>query len=264
MTLDGMSKMFAQERKRLILKTLEEKKRVTISELEDLLHVSGTTIRNDLSELEASHLLVRTHGGAMWVDHVVSVEETIDDRQGKKITEKEEIAKLACLYVHEHDTIFLDTGTTCFQIAVAFSKLNRSLTIITNDMRVALQLQKSPKIHVIVLGGSMRNGFECTLGAETILSLMKYSFDEAFLAANGISLEQGMTTPDLETAKVKEVALTRSQHNYLVVDHDKFEKVTATKFGDLEDIDAILTDSKIDSDLLSLYENNHMTIIHEH
>lgn len=255
--------MFAQERKELILKTLEKKKRITISELEALLHVSGTTIRNDLSELEESHLLVRTHGGAMWVDQVMRVEETIDDRQGKKIKEKEEIAQIALNYLHPHDTIFLDTGTTCDRIAVALSQSSIPLSVVTNDMRVALQLQKSQNIHVIVLGGAMRNGFECTVGGETILTLMNYSFDEAFIAANGVSLEKGLTTPDPETAKVKEVAMKQARFNYVVVDHEKLEKVTAKKFGTIEALDAIITDHDVTPQIASFYAKNNITLINE-
>jgi DeoR family transcriptional regulator of aga operon len=57
--------MLSEERRREILKLLEEQGRVTVSSLTDNFHISAVTIRSDLDELEAKELLVRSHGGAI-------------------------------------------------------------------------------------------------------------------------------------------------------------------------------------------------------
>ena len=53
-----------KERQRRILDRVEEKGKVSISELARLSGVSGVTIRKDLAELESLHYLSRAHGYA--------------------------------------------------------------------------------------------------------------------------------------------------------------------------------------------------------
>lgn len=244
--------MFAQERKELILKILEEKKRVTIQELTEALDVSGTSVRTYLSELEKQHQLIRTHGGAMKIESRY-IEQTMAARKGKMEKEKEEIAKIAVSYIPAHASIFLDTGTTCLAIAKELHNYSEEITIITNDLRVALELQQNQNIKVMVLGGMVRNAYECTLGSKVISSLSDLSIDISFLAGNGISLKKGISTPNLETAEVKAHVLQSCQKNYLVMDHSKFEKDTLTKFANLNDFDCIFTDSGLDEKILKQY-----------
>ena len=57
--------MQPQERQQLILKRLDARGQVTISDLSRRLSVSEMTIRRDLDQLETEGLLRRTHGGAV-------------------------------------------------------------------------------------------------------------------------------------------------------------------------------------------------------
>lgn len=244
--------MFAQERKELILQILEEKKRVTIQDLTEALGVSGTSVRTYLSELEQQHQLIRTHGGAMKIENRY-IEQTMAARKGKMEKEKQEIAKIAVSYIQPNESIFLDTGTTCLAIAKELQDYPEEITMITNDLRVALELQQNKNIKVIVLGGMVRNAYECTLGSKVIDSLSDLSIDSSFLAGNGISLKKGVSTPNLETAEVKAQVIKSCQKNYLVMDHSKFEKDTLTKFANLSDFDCIFTDSGLEDSLFKQY-----------
>lgn len=252
--------MFAQERKNLILETLQQKKRVTIAELTDLLQVSGTTVRMYLTELEQQHKLLRTHGGAMWIDAGYGTEETMDARQGKDLPQKQAIARLAVQELNAKETIFLDTGTTCVQIAEELLYRKIPMTVVTNDVRVALTLQKSNVLQVVMLGGTLRNAYECTLGAGMIEEMERYYFDTALIAANGVSAEYGISTPHPETAQAKRAALKQAKRSIVVVDHTKLEKVTATKFADIHDVDEILTDPEASEQLLAQYQQQGIRI----
>ena len=57
-----MAKM--SERHTQILELLTEQKRVEVTELSELLHVSQVTIRKDLDQLENAGLILRAHGFA--------------------------------------------------------------------------------------------------------------------------------------------------------------------------------------------------------
>ena len=57
--------MDINERREEILKILADREYVTVEEFSKGLGVSAVTIRTDLTSLEESGLLIRTHGGAM-------------------------------------------------------------------------------------------------------------------------------------------------------------------------------------------------------
>ena len=54
--------MLSNERHRQIISYLEQKNTVTVQELTDILYASSSTIRRDLSELEAQGFVKRIHG----------------------------------------------------------------------------------------------------------------------------------------------------------------------------------------------------------
>lgn len=56
--------MLAEERFREILKIVNEKKTVTVTELTELLDTSESTIRRDLTQLHKRGALLKVHGGA--------------------------------------------------------------------------------------------------------------------------------------------------------------------------------------------------------
>ena len=64
--------MFARERKEEMLAYMRVHKRAGIHELSEEFHVTGATIRSDLSELEKEGHLIRTHGGALLKEEEVT------------------------------------------------------------------------------------------------------------------------------------------------------------------------------------------------
>lgn len=234
--------MFAEERKAVIVKILQEKKRVTNHELIEQLHVSGTTIRSYLSELEAQHKLIRTHGGAMIIEDPIVDEESISARIDKNIEEKRYIAHIAKRFIHTHDTILLDTGTTCLEFAKCLLDFD-SITVITNDLQIAFELQKNPHIHIIFLGGTVRNFYNCTVGSTVISALQNLSIDTGFIAANAFSKQYEISTPHLETAEVKKAMMTCCHQRYLLIDSAKIGQRTLCTFAHSSDFDGIITNT---------------------
>ena len=70
------------------------------------------------------------------------------------------------------------------------------LKVVTNDLNIALELQKKPSIQVILIGGTVRNQFECTFGSLGIEFLERISVDKLFLSPNALSVSKGLTTPN--------------------------------------------------------------------
>ena len=57
--------MLTEERFKLILDILKEKKSVTVNELVEELHISESTVRRDLTSLDKMGKLNKVHGGAI-------------------------------------------------------------------------------------------------------------------------------------------------------------------------------------------------------
>ena len=137
--------LYAEERKQSIVNIVNEKNRIQVAELADLFNVTGSTIRNDLRELENEGLVTRTHGGVIKRDFQRSVE--IIPKSREFTNEKYRIAERAVRLIEENDILAIDTGTSCraFAEKLINSSLKR-LTILTYDLEIGLLLSEKPII----------------------------------------------------------------------------------------------------------------------
>lgn len=240
--------MFMEERKEKIISYLRANKRVTVEELTELFGVTGTTIRTDLKELEATGLLLRTYGGAILKEDKLKKEDSLKDRNDKNITEKALIVRNALELVEEGETILIDAGTTLFEFAKSIAASKKVFTVVTNDLRVALELQKSETIDVIQIGGKIRNNFECVTGSMGLRFLEALHVDRLFLSADAVSAEKGVTTPNIDQAEMKKRMMELSPKAYLLCDSTKFDKRTLCVFSKVSDFDLILTDEGLNEE----------------
>ena len=233
--------MFAEERQEKILEMLKVNKRVSNTELIKKFGVSGTTIRIDLTELEQKGLLSTTHGGAILKEDPVYGEDSISSRR-------------------DGDTILLDSGTTALDLAELLKDIH-NLTVITNDLQIALKLQKYSEIHLILLGGRVRTSFECTVGGMGIRALEELSVDKVFMTTNALSLQKGATTPNLDNAEIKREMMKIGNQRYLLCDSSKIGTKTVCSFAKIEEFDVIITDDKISKELKDSIEKLHIEVI---
>lgn len=245
--------MFTEERRNLIYDLIQNKKRIAIDELIEKFQVSGTTIRTDLTSLEKAGKIIRTHGGAMLKEEQLTGEDPISSRKGMNLLQKQKIAQEARKLIQDGDTILLDSGTTGLELAKLLKDTN-DVTVITNDLQIALELQKMQNIYLIMLGGRVRNFFECTIGSSALRFLEGLSVDKAFVTANAVSIAKGITTPSIETAEIKEAMMKVADRKYLICDSSKIGRRTTCSFGKLEDLHMILTDSEVTEEFIKAAE----------
>jgi DeoR family fructose operon transcriptional repressor len=241
--------MFAEERKRMIVNEVNKRYKITVPQLCELFMVSPATIRNDLRDLESLGYLKRTHGGAIKNNEQTNFELNSVEKEVSHVKEKAAIADTAVRFVREGDTIILDTGTTLYEFSKKLKDF-KSLTVVTNDLQIALFLEKESSVGVILLGGSVRKGFHCAVGARTMAAMEGLHVDKAFIAANGVSATHGITTPNIEMSKVKEFFVQMANEVYLLADSSKMGRTSFSRFAELKDIDMLITDGGIPGDFL--------------
>ena len=231
---------FAEERRMKIQQLIRERKKVQVAELAEMLKVSSTTIRTDLRDMEQSLLLLRTHGGAIERPQA-RLETQMHQREALQSAEKQIIAKLVLEEIQNGDTILLDTGTTTREVARLLARRDQ-LTVVTNDLVVAGTLENIPGIDVFLMGGIVRKGFQCTIGPAWENGMAEISVDKGFFGTNGFSIDSGASTPDLGQATNKREMLRMVKKVYLLCAHEKFGRVSFTRFASLDQIDTVVTD----------------------
>ncbi|MFJ7972589.1 DeoR/GlpR family DNA-binding transcription regulator [Psychrobacillus sp. NPDC096389] len=237
-------------RKKLILEELTQKGKVEILELVDLLAVSAMTVRRDLDELEKQKKLIRTHGGAALPQAIIA-EQSYNQKLSEAHAQKVEIAEIAVGLIKDGMRILLDSGTTTFEIARRL-KTRKTLTIVTNDIKIAAELVDS-QLEVILLGGKIQNDVGAVFGSYAEKMLKDIHVDILFLGAHAVHSTLGITSATFEKAAIKREMINASESVYLVADAQKFEKKAFAKIADVDSITGIITDQTMPKDLEQIY-----------
>lgn len=222
--------MLMKQRHQLILQRLSEQKVVKLKELVDLTDSSESTIRRDLTDLEAEGYLARVHGGATLIA-TPDEEPTFEEKRDRFVDEKVAIARKAATFIEDGMSIYLDAGTTT-QAMVPFLQ-GKKIVVVTNSLPIANELFDLD-IKTFVIGGELKRSTQALVGYNARESMMNYRVDLAFLGMNGIDIEAGYTTPDPEEALVKKTAIELAQTSFVLADASKIGKRTFTRVATLD------------------------------
>lgn len=233
--------MLKNERFEKILKSVNENHYVSLKDLMNILSSSESTVRADLVELERDGKLKRIHGGAESIESesdFIAEELSIKDKEMLEKDAKEKIAQEARKFALDGNFIYIDAGTTTNYLAKVLTL--PKATFVTNSAIIGRTLVDNGN-KVYMIGGTFKGLTDAFVGAFTIDNLEKFNFDIGFFGTNGVDHVEGLTTPDLEEAMVKRVAVKRSKKVFILADHTKFNVITATKFADIENV-TVITD----------------------
>lgn len=245
--------MFAQVRRKSILETVNARGFIAVAELCERFSVSPATIRNDLRALEKGGRLERTHGGAISSEKA-AYEPSSEQKEDRQVEEKAAIARLALRHIQPGDVIVLDSGTTTFQLAMLLGAIEK-LTVVTCDLRIAAWLERNTGVSIIMAGGPVRRHFHCTAGQTATDTLLKLHADKVFMGANGVSLDKGLTTPNMDMAGVKSALVECAEKRVLLADATKIGRVAFVGFCPLTKMDVIITGGEADPDFCAAARN---------
>ena len=164
------------------------------------------------------------------------------DRFNENISEKKKIAEKAAKIIKKGDFIYLDAGTTIFYVIEKLKDLD--VTVVTNGLMHLEELMKY-KIKTVVLGGEIKGQTGAIVGVEAINFISKYRFDKCFLGTNGISLDTGFTTPEVNEAYLKKKAIELSEESFVLADKRKFNRVSNINFSSFKECKIITSKEAI-------------------
>jgi DeoR family transcriptional regulator, aga operon transcriptional repressor len=245
--------MPARIRRDRMLALVQERDFVRVSELADRFDVSEVTVRSDLDALAARGVLRRVRGGAV-PRGTTPAERPFEESEVAAAAEKRAIARAAAAMVHPGDTIVLDVGTTTTAIAHALADRPdlTDVTVFTSSLTIAMALEAaSPRLTVVVTGGTLRPKQHSLVEPLAGLVLASIHAGTAFIGANGVDVDAGVTNVNLPETDIKKRIIAASQRRVVCVDATKLGRVALAHVCDLDDVDVLLTDRHADPQIVA-------------
>jgi len=239
------SKLKIDIRRDRILEQLRQKGKVLVSELSRELGATPVTIRNDLDALERDGYLVRIQGGALL--RARTAPDWSEDGGIEHLAEKQSIARAVAAQIPDGSTLFLNSGTTSQCLAAAL-KEHRSLNVVTNSLPVAVELGRSPLIHVILLGGEINTQYGFTYGSDAEEQLRRYQAGWAVLSVDGVSARGGVTSFHAEETAIDRMMIAHAKHTIIAADYTKIGRTGFTHICGAGPEIQLVTDGRCSAD----------------
>jgi len=223
---------------------LAQRGAASLAELAMALNVSQSTVRRDLEALEQAGLARRTHGGAICTPSAAGHRLDFTQRETTNLPAKRAVAKvISQQIITDGQTVILDGGTTCYQVAVAIAA--RPLGVVTNSVPIASLLYADPAVEVTLIGGLLYPRTGVTLGTMALRQLDGLHASLLVMSCAGVSRD-GLFNVNHMMAEVELKMMQAADAVVLAVDHSKFARRSLAKICQVEQVDWIVTDSDTD------------------
>src|SRR5258706_5117401 len=239
--------MQTEERQKRIDEHLAKVEFASLEELSELVDASVSTVRRDLSLLEAGGNVQRTHGGARLLNPR-SDEFTFSARDTHQLAEKEAMGRACAELIQPNQSVIIDAGTTTYHVARYLE--SKRPQIVTNSLPVANLFASANLLEVLVSGGVIYPRLGVLVGPLAVEAFSKLHADVAIMSAGGISLE-GITNSHGLLIDIQRAMINAAKKVIFCFDHTKFGRQSISPLCDLDCVDMIVTDASAPAELVT-------------
>lgn len=236
----------ADERRALLLTTVEEQGFCTIAELSALFGVSEMTIRRDVRVLVDEGRMRSVHGGVTLLASNAMDGTEFNARLARRREAKKAIAEKAIELLPTRGAVAFDAGTTTLEIANALPS-NLRLHIVTASLPIIYSMLGRDNFDVIGLGGTLHHNSQSFAGPTTLAAIAELRVRTLFLAASGLSAG-GVWCGNYFDAGTKRALVNVADEVVLVADSSKFALSAMVRACSLDSVDVIVTDDGLTED----------------
>ncbi|MEU6782838.1 DeoR/GlpR family DNA-binding transcription regulator [Nonomuraea angiospora] len=241
------------DRHGMIAQAVGESGSVTVQELAELTGASEMTIRRDLDALAAQGVLERVRGGARTL-LLRGEEPPFALRAREAVDAKRRIAAEVSSLIADGETVLLDSGTTCLEVARLLHQ--RPVTVMPLSLQAIHILGDSPgPATLMVPGGRPRAAEGALTGPLTLASLSALRFDTAVIGCCGLSAAEGLTAYDLDDAAVKKASIASSRRMIVAADGSKLGRTAFAYVGPTTLLHTLVTDTTAPADEVAALES---------
>lgn len=255
----SVSNLSQDERMRGVLRLLETRDSVHVTELSKLFSVSEVTIRSDLSTLARRGLVARVRGGVRALQRGHS-ELGFDLRLRLEAERKQAIAQAAAAMVEDGEAVALDSSTTAYYLALEL-RSKKELVVVTNGLLIAAALADAPGVNVLVTGGLLRLQAMSLVGELGSDVLRSTTINKGFLGARGLSLHRGLMDLNPEEVRIKHEMADACERVIGIFDCTKWHKTALLSFVPADRVNAIVTDSSAPTDEVAAWRAHGVEVI---
>jgi len=238
--------MTAEERQKRIEVYLQRVEFASLEELSKHVNASLSTVRRDLTTLEAGGSLKRTHGGARVVAPA-SDEFAFAARDTQQLAEKEAIGRACAELIGPSQSVIIDAGTTVYHVARYLEE--KAPYVITNSLPVANLFAGASRVEVMVSGGVIYPRLGVLVGPQAVEAFTRIHADVAIMGAGGVAPE-GISNSHGLLIDIQRAMINAAQKVIFCFDHTKFGRRSVLPLCGLECIDTVVTDSGAPGELV--------------
>lgn len=250
--------LLAEERHNYILESIKNTGKVIVKEVASKFGVNEITIRRDLESMEKKGLVKKTYGGAVLAGS--DFNPSVKFRHTKNLSAKKIIGKLAADIINDGDTIYLEAGSTCYEI-IPYLADKKNLTIITNSLMLMSRLHEQPQHKLIVTGGQYRTESMDMIGPAAETTIAHLGGFTAFTSGDDISIGYGISGADVAAVSFAKHILRRAAKAVFVGTRNKFDRGALYKIADLDDLDYIITNAYPGDDWNTFAREHNITLL---
>ena len=245
--------MTKEERHEIIMEALIKHGSVLVSDLVSMLNVSAVTVRKDLTELEKSDKLYRSHGKAVLVNPYIN-NRSVNEKEKLATDEKHAIGREAARLITRNDSICIASGTTVHALARNIVPIHK-LTVVSASLPVSNILSQHENIDIYQLGGMLRHSSLSVVGEYASRILDQCSFSKLYLGVDGIDVDYGITTTEIREATLNQKMMAAAQKTIVLADSSKFGRRGFAKIADIDAVDIIITDAGVSPKVVKKLED---------
>ena len=212
--------------------------------------VSKNTVRRDIGEIVARTDIRKIYGGVSVQYN--KIPPPFSERSSVNLEVKELIGRRAAELVDDGDIIYVDSGTTTCHI-VDHLQGKTGVTVLTHSLDVINRAVRNPELNIISLSGTLNRKTFSFTGQSTIDVLSDCNISKAFMAANGVTVQNGVTQSTSIEFAIKKTVVAHSDRVFLMMESRKFGAVSLLTYCRLDQLDAIVTEKLPPQDFLDTF-----------
>ena len=239
-----------------ILRIVNEKQKVEVTELAEALSVSGVTIRKDLDAMEEKGLLRREHGYACAVSS-----DDINNRLAYNYEVKARIARAAAEIVEDGETVMIESGSSCAMLAEILANERRDVNIITNSAFIADYVRHIGTNGITLLGGDYQRESQVMIGPLVRICAREFFVDKLFMGTDGFIPQVGFTCSDLSRAEAMRNLAESARKVMILTDSTKFSQQGVVLQMRFDKVHTVFKDEGISESAPKILQKNHVELV---
>ncbi|WP_045679865.1 DeoR/GlpR family DNA-binding transcription regulator [Martelella endophytica] len=242
-----------------IIAMVDENGAMSIETLSDHFSVTPQTIRRDVNVLCRANMLRRSHGGVERIGAGVNL--PYDTRRLANPAAKRRIGALVASLIPDRASLMFSIGTTPELVAAALAD-HEDLTVVTNNLNVAMALSANASNRIFLPGGMVRLPDRDLLGHAAEEMFSGYRADFGIYGVAGIEPDGVLVDFDQTETLAREAIRKSCRKSILVADRSKFGRPAPAQRGRLSDADLLVLDGPPEGDFARLIEAEGIEVLY--